>query len=138
MTRPLAVRMGAAIPLPSRPSGGIKRRDKLMSEHSNGPPADGPIPVNCRNHWRRPSNHWCTPGITVDGTCVHVPHPDRKNAEKVHSALVKMGATGEDNASSEGEIRQVTGLTEREYKRAITFLKEENAIRTKTKVGTWL
>jgi len=41
MTRPSAVRVGAAIPLPSRPSGGIKRRDKPMSEHSNGPPAGG-------------------------------------------------------------------------------------------------
>ncbi len=41
MTRPLAVRVGAAIPLPSRPSGGIKRRDKPMSEHSNGQHADG-------------------------------------------------------------------------------------------------
>jgi len=61
-----------------------------------------------------------------------------KNAEKVRLALHKMPAIDEDSASSEGEIRQVTGLTEREYKRAMRFLKKQNAVRTKPRIGTWL
>ncbi len=51
MTRPMAVQVGAAIPLPSRPSGGINQRDKPMSITSNGPPADGSNPLTGPSGW---------------------------------------------------------------------------------------
>jgi len=61
-----------------------------------------------------------------------------ENAEKVRAALYELGATDEDKASSEGNIRLVTGLTEREYRKGMKLLSWLNAVRTKEHVGTWL
>jgi hypothetical protein len=60
------------------------------------------------------------------------------NVEKLRSALRKAGAVDQDSHSSEGFLRLETGLTEREYKRAMKVLKAEKAVRTKSGVGTWL
>ena len=63
---------------------------------------------------------------------------DQENAEKLLSCLRDMGAIDEDSHSSEGFLRRETGLTVREYRRAIRILKAEKAVRTKPRVGTWL
>jgi len=62
----------------------------------------------------------------------------RENAEKLRSALRELGAVDEESSAKEGILRRKTGLTEREYKRAMRFLKKQNAVRTKPRIGTWL
>jgi len=60
------------------------------------------------------------------------------NAEKLLSALREMGAVNEDSHSSEGALRRETGLTEREYRKAMKLLRDHKAVRTKSGIGVWL
>ncbi len=70
----------------------------------------------------------CTPSMRAD----------EANADRLRSALCDSGATDEASSTKEGVLRRMTGLTEREYKKAVRALKLENVLRTKSGVGTWL
>ncbi len=55
----------------------------------------------------------------------------QEHAETLRSALPEIGV------ATEGLLRLETGLTEREYRKAVKLLKAENAVQTKTGVGIW-
>lgn len=66
------------------------------------------------------------------------PAATRENAEKLRSAMCKLGAKSEERSVKKGCLRRETGLSEREYREAIELLKAEQVVRTKRGVGTWL
>ncbi len=59
-------------------------------------------------------------------------------AKQLRSALHELGAIDERTAKSKGALRQASGLTERQYRKAVGLLKAQKAVRTKTNGGTWL
>ncbi len=78
------------------------------------------------------------PGKTADSSRTPSIDADRENAEKLRSALREMKAIGKKSSTNEGFLRSETGLTGREYRRAINLLIAEKAVRTGTRAGTWL